>query len=154
MDEVQCSAECKSGNGRRHKCRQNESAGANNDQYAARMVEHPETKPRQRVVAFAVRTDEGGGRGVDDSAGQQVKVVLHRVHHHRVACVVAALQAHKQHTEEHKINSRPGRFVSHCRGRGQISVQVATSVVHHKRPGRTRSHGSGQRLYCKLEEMF
>lgn len=62
-------------------------------------------------LRFAVRTDEGGGRWVDDSAGQQVKVVLHRVHHHRVACVVAALQADKQHAEERKINRRLGRFV-------------------------------------------
>lgn len=37
-------------------------------------------------------TDEGGDLGVDDAAGQEVKVVLHRVHHHRVSRVVAALR--------------------------------------------------------------
>lgn len=39
-----------------------------------------------------LRTDEGGDLGVDDAAGKEVKVVLHRVHHHRVSRVVAALQ--------------------------------------------------------------
>lgn len=37
-------------------------------------------------------TDEGGDLGVDDAAGKEVKVVLHRVHHHRVSRVVAALR--------------------------------------------------------------
>lgn len=37
-------------------------------------------------------TDEGGDLGVDDAAGKEVEVVLHRVHHHRVSRVVAALQ--------------------------------------------------------------
>lgn len=40
-------------------------------------------------------TDEGDGLLVEHSAGQQVEVILHRVHHHRVTCVVAPLQTHK-----------------------------------------------------------
>lgn len=40
----------------------------------------------------ALRTNKGGDLGVDDAAGQEVKVVLHRVHDHRVSRVVAALQ--------------------------------------------------------------
>lgn len=40
----------------------------------------------------ALRTDEGGDLGVDDAAGEEVEVVLHRVDHHCVSCVVAALQ--------------------------------------------------------------
>lgn len=39
-----------------------------------------------------LRTDKGGDLGVDDAAGEEVKVVLHRVDHHCVSCVVAALQ--------------------------------------------------------------
>lgn len=40
----------------------------------------------------ALHTNEGSDLGVDDATGEEVKVVLHRVHHHRVSCVVAALQ--------------------------------------------------------------
>lgn len=40
----------------------------------------------------ALHTNEGGDLGVDDAAGEEVKVVFHRVDHHRVSCVVAALQ--------------------------------------------------------------
>lgn len=38
------------------------------------------------------RTNESGDLGVDDATGEEVKVVLDGVHHHRVSCVVAALQ--------------------------------------------------------------
>lgn len=48
----------------------------------------------------ALHTDEGGDLGVDDAAGKEVKVVLHRVHHHRVSRVVAALQRRVGDTEE------------------------------------------------------
>lgn len=67
-----------------------------------------------RVGAFAVlcasewrvsplQTDEGSSFGVDDTTGEEVKVVLHRVHHHRVSRVVAALQRDKN-MEEREIN--------------------------------------------------
>ena len=46
---------------------------------------------RGALVALE-RTDEGDGLLVEDAAGQQVEVVLHRVHHHRVARVVPALR--------------------------------------------------------------
>lgn len=85
-----CGAVRKSGNDRRRSC-QNEGADVKRgpDQCAK--------AGRIRLgVACAVPTDEGGGRGVDDPAGQQVEVVLHRVHHHCVARVVAALQANTQ----------------------------------------------------------
>lgn len=42
--------------------------------------------------ARAGLTDEGGDAGVDDAAGEEVKVVLHRVHHHRVPRVIAPLR--------------------------------------------------------------
>ena len=49
--------------------------------------------PRRRGDGgSAERTDEGDGLLVEDAAGQQVEVVLHRVHHHRVARVVPALR--------------------------------------------------------------
>lgn len=47
-----------------------------------------------------LRTDEGGDLGVDDAAGKEVKVVLHRVHHHCVSRVVAALQRRVGDTDE------------------------------------------------------
>lgn len=47
-----------------------------------------------RVVVSC--TNEGDGLLVEHSTGQQMKVVLHRVHDHRVTRVVAAL--HKTHT--------------------------------------------------------
>lgn len=37
-------------------------------------------------------TNEGGGLLVEHSTGQQVEVILHRVHNHRVTCIVASLQ--------------------------------------------------------------
>lgn len=40
----------------------------------------------------ALHTNESSDLGVDDAAGEEVKVVLHRVDHHCVSCVVAALQ--------------------------------------------------------------
>lgn len=40
----------------------------------------------------ALHTNERGGLGVDDATGEEVKVILHRVYHHCVSCVVAALQ--------------------------------------------------------------
>lgn len=39
-------------------------------------------------------TNEGGGLLVEHSTGQQVEVVLHRVHDHRVTRVVASLYKH------------------------------------------------------------
>lgn len=54
----------------------------------------------QKLRLCALHTDEGGDLGVDDAAGKQVKVVLHRVHHHRVSRVVAALQRRVGDTEE------------------------------------------------------
>lgn len=48
-------------------------------------------------------TDEGGDLGVDDAAGKEVKVVLHRVHHHRVSRVVAALQRSRGHRRDTEI---------------------------------------------------
>lgn len=50
-----------------------------------------------------LHTDEGSGLGVDDPTGEEVKVVLHRVHHHRVSRVVAALQR-DENMEEREIN--------------------------------------------------
>lgn len=50
-----------------------------------------------------LRTNEGSGLGVDDPTGEEVKVVLHRVHHHSVSCVVAALKG-DENMEEHEIN--------------------------------------------------
>lgn len=50
-----------------------------------------------------LHTDEGSGLGVDDPTGEEVKIVLHRVYHHRVSRVVAALQR-DEHMEEHEIN--------------------------------------------------
>lgn len=47
-----------------------------------------------------LHTDEGGDLGVDDAAGKEVKVVLHRVHHHRVSRVVAALRRRVGDTHE------------------------------------------------------
>lgn len=59
-----------------------------------------ELRPFWRSVGLCVHTDEGGDLGVDDAAGKEVKVVLHRVHHHRVSCVVAALQRPVRDTDE------------------------------------------------------
>lgn len=39
-----------------------------------------------------IRTNESSDLGVDDAAGEEVKVILHRVDHHSMSCVVAALQ--------------------------------------------------------------
>lgn len=61
-----------------------------------------ETRPFWRNVRLRVHTDEGGDLGVDDAAGKEVKVVLHRVHHHRVSRVVAALQRPARDTDEHE----------------------------------------------------
>lgn len=36
-------------------------------------------------------TDEGDGFLVENSTGQEVEVVLHRVHNHSVSCIVAPL---------------------------------------------------------------
>lgn len=38
------------------------------------------------------RTNEGDSFLVEHSAGQEVEVVLHRVHNHSVSCIVASLQ--------------------------------------------------------------
>lgn len=38
------------------------------------------------------RTNEGDGFLVEHSTGQEVEVVLHRVHNHSVTCIVAPLQ--------------------------------------------------------------
>lgn len=60
-----------------------------------------------------LRTDEGGDLGVDDAAGQEVKVVLHRVHHHRVSRVVAALQTPVGDTDEQRRKTKPPRENEH-----------------------------------------
>lgn len=69
-------------------------------------------------AATGLRTDEGGDLGVDDAAGKEVKVVLHRVHHHRVSRVVAALQRRSQDTgqREKQGEERTSRSSRHCPG--------------------------------------
>lgn len=42
-------------------------------------------------------TDEGESLLVEHSAGQQVEVVLHRVHNHCVTCIVSSLQTVQKH---------------------------------------------------------
>lgn len=156
MGAVHCGALRKSGNDRRRSCR-NEGADAKRgpDQCAKTgqiRLGSAECECEWFSVACAVPTDEGGGRGIDDPAGQQVEVVLHGVHHHCVARVVAALQAHTH--KQREINGRLVRFVWRRRERGQISVQVATRIAHHKRPVGIWLRGSGHRLYSKLQIKF
>lgn len=63
----------------------------NADQFALKTV-RKRSRARNNPTPRALRTDKGGDLGVDDAAGQEVKVVLHRVHDHRVSRVVAALR--------------------------------------------------------------
>lgn len=55
-------------------------------------------------IKWVASTDEGDGLLVEHSTGQQVEVVLHRIHDHRVTCVVAPLH------ETQTFGSFQGRF--------------------------------------------
>lgn len=63
-----------------------------------------------RVSLCGIRTNEGSDLGVDDAAGEEVKVILHRVDHHCVSRVVAALRRRDRgrrrdtETERHETN--------------------------------------------------
>lgn len=43
-------------------------------------------------MEFLLHTNEGDSLLVEHSTWQQVEIILHRVHHHSVTCVVASLQ--------------------------------------------------------------
>lgn len=64
------------------------------------------------------RTNEGSGLLIEDSTGQQMEVVLHRIHNHCVACVVAPL--HKTHRQR----SIKGSFLQH-----PIQITEADSYI-------------------------
>lgn len=71
------------------------------DSGSIRQETSEQTRPScHNLRLCALHTDEGGDLGVDDAAGKEVKVVLHRVHHHRVSRVVAALQRRVRDTDE------------------------------------------------------